>query len=80
VFVSDSKRRNDGQDKTMNRAGGRNFPAVIIYTVDGAGDAGLDANQPVVFQREESRLDKREEELLRFDVHLDADAATFGGD
>jgi hypothetical protein len=64
----------------MNKAGGRSFPAVIIYTVDGDGGAGLDANQPVVFQREESRFDKSKEESLRFDVHLDADAATFGGD
>jgi hypothetical protein len=79
VVVDDPSRSSNGQDKSMKKAGGRSFPAVIIYNVDGDGGAGLDTNQPVVFQREESKLD-REDESLRFDVHLDSDGATFSGD
>ena len=56
---------------TMNNPNSRNFPAMIIYTVDCEETAGQDANQTVVYQREDTPTDLEVEDWTAADLHID---------
>jgi hypothetical protein len=64
----------------MSNPNHRNFPAMIIYTVDCEETAEQTTNQTVVYQREDNHIEVEVEAWPdSMDVHVDP-SATFASD